>query len=154
MVKNISQLIILASLFVFCGASPVSKLKGNPEKHLKTGVKETPQNSAKAEDGANLYIKYCLSCHQKDGSGVPNMYPPIENSDWVNGDKNKLIKVLLNGLEGEIEVNGDQYNQVMPKQNTLTDAQIALLLTYIRQNFGNKASAVDPADVAKLREKK
>ena len=133
-------------MLVFCGASP--------EKHSQASAQKTPLNTAQPDDGANLYIRYCLSCHQKDGSGVPNMYPPIQNSDWVNGDKNKLIKVLLNGLEGDIEVNGDQYNQVMPKQNALTDAQIALLLTYIRQNFGNKASAVDPADVAKLREKK
>lgn len=82
------------------------------------------------------------------------MYPPLQSSNWVNGDKNKIINVLLNGLEGEIEVNGDVYDAVMPKQNALTDEQIAQVLTFVRQNFGNKAKAVKPEEVAKIREKK
>jgi mono/diheme cytochrome c family protein len=103
------------------------------------------------EEGEIIYKSQCLSCHQADGSGVPNMYPPIRESDWVNGDKTKLINVLLKGLQGEIEVNGDYYNQSMPKHDSLTDVQIAQVLTYIRKNFGNNSGAINPADVKKLR---
>lgn len=154
MIRKLTPLSILALLLVFCSGSQASGLSANPEKHYQSLAQEIPQNTAKEETGATLYTQYCLSCHQKDGSGVPNMYPPILKSDWVNGDKNKIINVLLNGLTGDIEVNGDSYSQVMPKQNYLTDVQVALLLTYIRQNFENSADAVIPADVAKLREKK
>jgi len=154
MVRKLTPLSILVLLLVFCSGSTASGLDANPEKHYNALTQEIPRNSAKEETGATLYTQYCLSCHQKDGSGVPNMYPPILKSDWVNGDKNKIINVLLNGLTGDIVVNGDSYSQVMPKQDYLTDVQVALLLTYIRQNFENNADAVVPADVAKLREKK
>ena len=151
MVKKLTRLIILAFLFIFCSGSRESEFKEVPESRSQTPITKTPQKLSKPGDGETIYVKHCLSCHQKDGSGVPNMFPPIQKSDWVNGDKDKLIKVLLNGLEGDIDVNGDPYSQAMPKQNYLTDLQIASVLTYIRQNFGNNASAVLPADVAKLR---
>jgi mono/diheme cytochrome c family protein len=82
------------------------------------------------------------------------MTPPIVKSDWATGDKTRLINVLLKGLDGDIEVSGDQYSQVMPKQDHLTNTEIAQILTYIRQNFGNDAGAIFPDDVAALRDKK
>jgi mono/diheme cytochrome c family protein len=102
-------------------------------------------------EGKNIFMKYCLACHQRDGSGVPNMYPPLKKSDWVNGDKNKIIKVLLNGLDADIEVNETGFSQTMPTFNYLTDKQIADVLTYIRQNFENHASEVDANEVSVLR---
>jgi mono/diheme cytochrome c family protein len=145
-------LILIASMLFFCSSSPAPE---NPEKeavHTQYPAGQLPQNSPNAE-GESLYIKYCLSCHQKDGGGVPNMFPPFQESEWVNGDKSKLINVLLKGLKGDIEVNGEQFSQVMPKQDNLTDIQIALILTYIRQNFGNNATAVTPDEVTRLRDK-
>ena len=103
------------------------------------------------DSGPILYHKYCLSCHQKDGSGVPNMFPPLKNSNWVNGDPNRLIKNVLFGLNGEIEVNDEVYSQVMPKLDYLSDRQIAEILSYIRKNFDNNAKAVKPEDVKILR---
>jgi mono/diheme cytochrome c family protein len=144
------RLLIFAGLFVlFFGSQALNSIKP-----LATGFKPSIlEQESSSKVGENLYVKYCLQCHQKDGSGVPNMFPPVMKSDWVTGDKNKLINVLLNGLDGDIEVNGDQYSQVMPKQNNLTDDEIAQILTYIRQNFGNEASPILPADVATLRSK-
>jgi mono/diheme cytochrome c family protein len=113
--------------------------------------KQNTQIPPKAELGKDIYQKHCLSCHQVNGSGVPNMYPPLQKSDWVNGAKNRIISVVLNGIKGEILVNDDTYRSVMPKQDYLTDEQIAKVLTYIRQNFENKASEVKPAEVTKLR---
>jgi mono/diheme cytochrome c family protein len=127
---------------------------GSPECILHKGsLPHSQANTYKSEEGKEIYVKHCLTCHQTDGSGVPNMFPPIQKSDWVNGDKNKLINVLLNGLDGDIDVNGESFSQAMPKQDSLTDVQIAQLLTYIRQNFGNNADAVQPADVTNLRGK-
>jgi mono/diheme cytochrome c family protein len=92
--------------------------------------------------GENAYNSYCLACHQSDGSGNPGMYPPLNETKTVNGNKRKLIKIVLEGLSGEIEVKGESYNQVMVPHNFLTDQQIADILTYIRNSFGNYSSMI------------
>lgn len=101
-------------------------------------------------EGARLYNTYCALCHQKNGRGN-DRFPPLNYSEWVNDDKERLIDVVLNGLEGEILVHGKSYNNVMPKQDHLKDEDIALILTYIRQNFGNLSSGIDSEEVAKVR---
>jgi mono/diheme cytochrome c family protein len=120
-------------------------------KELGTVKQNNIQTAKQAEEGKDIYQKHCLSCHQVNGSGVPNMIPPLQQSDWINGDKKRLISVLLNGLQGEIVVNEDIYRQAMPKQDYLTDEQIAKVLTFIRQNFENEASPVKPGEVSKMR---
>jgi mono/diheme cytochrome c family protein len=152
-VNQSARLLIIASMLVLCSNSPEAKSNGWNGTLLPHLTEKVPLEPTDKE-GESLYIKYCLSCHQKDGSGVPNMFPPIQKSDWVNGDKSKLINVLLKGLKGDIDVNGEQYSQVMPKQDYLTDVQISQILTYIRQNFGNNADAVTPDEVTNLRNKK
>ena len=102
-------------------------------------------------EGKMLYDKYCLICHQQNGSGVPGMYPPLQRSDWINGDKSRLIGIMLNGLTGEIKVNDQVYKTAMPSHQYLNDEQIAGVLTYIRSNFGNQAGAISPAEVTALR---
>ncbi len=101
-------------------------------------------------EGARLYNTHCALCHQKNGRGN-DRFPPLNYSDWVNGDKDRLINVVLNGLSGEIMVNGRSYNNVMPKQDHLKNEEIALILTYVRQNFGNRSNGVDPEEVAEAR---
>ena len=150
---KLNSILLAVSFFIFWSGSPLSIFSERSETPSQTIAKKSPQDIADLE-GEKLYMKYCLTCHQKDGSGVPNMFPQIKKSDWVNGDKERLIKLLLNGLKGEIEVNGELFSQVMPQQNYLTDVQIALVLTYIRQNFGNDASAVKPEEVTTIRESK
>ena len=110
--------------------------------------------TSKVVDGKGIYTQYCLACHQEDGTGVPNLNPPIRKSDWVNGDRNRLIKVILEGLDEEIEVNGESYNRVMAAHNFLTDKQVADVLTYIRSNFGNNSDAIKEDEVKALRKKK
>jgi mono/diheme cytochrome c family protein len=107
----------------------------------------------KANEGQKIYTQYCLACHQEDGSGVPNMNPPLRKSDWVNGDKTRLINVVLNGLDEEIEVNGDSYRGIMASHSFLNDKQIADVLTFIRSNFDNTSDAVKPEEVKVLRKK-
>lgn len=115
---------------------------------------ENTQASADNKDKAGelLYMKYCMACHQTDGSGVPGMYPPLTNSPTVNsGNKEDFIKVLLNGLRGPIEINGQKYNQQMPSQNFLSDEELAQIINYVSKSFNNKGSEVSPADIKKLR---
>lgn len=105
------------------------------------------------EAGKIAYESYCLACHQADGSGVQGLNPPLIKTKWTLGDKNELIKVVLKGLDTEIEVDGETYHNLMPPMSHLTDQEIADVLTYVRSSFGNKATAVNPADVKKVRAK-
>jgi mono/diheme cytochrome c family protein len=100
--------------------------------------------------GKAVYMEQCLSCHQADAGGVQGMNPSLIKAKFVLGDKPTLVKIVLNGLTG-VEIDGDSYNGVMAPHADLTDLQIADVLTYIRNNFGNKASAVTPAQVKAIR---
>lgn len=97
--------------------------------------------------GKAIYDTYCLTCHQADGYGVPGLNPPIVKTEWVLGDKTRLINVLLKGLNTPLNINGQTYRNPMPSHAFLTDQEIAHVLTYVRSNFGNKASAVTVAEV-------
>jgi mono/diheme cytochrome c family protein len=101
--------------------------------------------------GYDVYKKHCLSCHQSDGSGITGYFPPLGNSERVQKDEERLIKIILSGLSGEIEVNGVIYNTPMPPLNYLTDQQIADVLTYIRSDFKNNALPVSPVNVSRIR---
>jgi len=103
--------------------------------------------------GALTYKKFCASCHQTNGDGVPGMYPPITGTKMVNGEPSELIGIILNGMSGEIEVKGEIYNNVMPSHQHLTDRQIADLLTYVKNGFGNQGGEITPEEVAAVRAK-
>lgn len=101
---------------------------------------------------AKVYTTYCAACHQRDGKGDGNRFPPLAGSEWVNGDKSKLISVILNGLQGPVQVKGLPYNEVMPAHGGfLKDDEIAQVVTYIKSNFGNTAGTVTAAEVAEVR---
>jgi glucose/arabinose dehydrogenase len=102
------------------------------------------------DKGAKLYNTYCGICHQRNGLGN-DRFPPLSASEWVVGDKMLPIHIVLNGLDGEFNVKGKSYNNRMPRLNLLSDESIAQILTYIRQNFNNNASAVTSQDVLKAR---
>ncbi|HEY9489082.1 MAG TPA: c-type cytochrome, partial [Chryseosolibacter sp.] len=101
--------------------------------------------------GAKVYDIYCGTCHQRDGEGASGRFPPLAKASWVTGDKNLLIGIVLKGMEGPIDVGGEQFNGTMPQHSFLNNEEIANVLTYIRQNFGNNASAVTPEEVAVVR---
>ncbi|RYY10407.1 MAG: cytochrome c, partial [Cytophagaceae bacterium] len=86
--------------------------------------------------GAVVYKNVCLTCHQADGYGVPNLNPPLIKTTYVLGDKAKLAHIVLAGLQEPVEINGDEYRQHMPAQAYLTDQQVADVLTYVRNSFG------------------
>ncbi|MPY89084.1 MAG: c-type cytochrome [Luteitalea sp.] len=101
--------------------------------------------------GEVIYNRYCAACHQRDGEGAAGRFPPVARSEWVTGDKRRLIDVIINGLDGSITVRDEQYNTPMPEHSFLSDEQVAHVATYVRQNFGNDASALSAEEVAKVR---
>ena len=102
--------------------------------------------------GELVYNIYCRACHQTDGTGDGNRFPPVAGSEWVSGDKTRLIDVILNGLSGPIEVRGLPYNEAMPAHGSfLTDKEISEVSTYIRGNFGNNSGPVTEEEVAAVR---
>jgi len=104
------------------------------------------------EDFGKRLFSNCMSCHQANGRGLPPVYPPLRASEIVLGDPSTLVKILLYGLEGKIEVDGQSYNQVMPAAPVKSDDEIAAVLSYVRSAWGNNAGPVDAALVAKIRE--
>jgi mono/diheme cytochrome c family protein len=103
--------------------------------------------------GKLVYLQQCLACHQVDGGGVPHLNAPLDGASAVIGkDKQKIIAVVLTGMKGG-EIDGETYSNPMASHKELTDQQIADVLTYIRNSWSNKASAVTPAEVKAVRVK-
>ena len=101
--------------------------------------------------GQVLYGKHCLSCHQADGRGVRNMQPAIAGGTWVQGDARALALFVMSGGFDSASRKDSAVGNVMPAFRQLSDADLAELLTYVRQKFGNGASAVSAAEVAEAR---
>ena len=138
---------LCAMLMISCSSGP--KENQQNEEPAQTS---TPEIASAEKEGENLYLRYCMACHQTNGSGVPGMYPPLINSPTVNsGKKEEFIKILLNGLKGPIEIHGKKYNQTMPSQSFLTDEELAKIINYVSKSFNNKGPEVSPADVKALR---
>jgi mono/diheme cytochrome c family protein/glucose/arabinose dehydrogenase len=109
--------------------------------------------------GQKLYTKegYCTTCHQSNGKGLPSSgFPPLSNSIWVTGNQERLIKLVLKGIMGPMELNGVKYAGQVPMTpygGLMSDKEIASVLTYIRNSFGNKATTIDPEKVKEVRAK-
>ena len=103
--------------------------------------------------GERFYRRNCMICHQDDGQGVSGAFPPLVSTDWVQGSEERLIKVVLHGLSGPIEVRGNTYNGLMPGFHTSRDRDIAAVLTWIRTNdWGNDAEEITEEEVTAVRE--
>jgi mono/diheme cytochrome c family protein len=114
----------------------------------------TQGKSKQLLNGKKVYDMYCQACHQADGNGVPRLNPPLAGTVYVTGSKTRLIDIVLKGLSDPLEINGEEYNNPMAAHDFLTDQQIADVLTYIRNSFGNKAGAINAVEVKKQRAKK
>ena len=95
--------------------------------------------------GKSIYEAQCITCHMAEGEGLPGIFPPLAQSDYL-ADKNRLVKVVLQGVRGEMKVNGTDYNGEMTGFS-LSDEETADVLNYISNTWGNKAKAIKPADI-------
>lgn len=158
------------------GALGMLKVTGEENKQLYSGVKQEgiyhpeggtiqtmPNNAAakteinlnktldqKIVSGEQIYMKTCFACHQANGEGIANVFPPLAKSDFLNADIKRAIGFVLNGKTGEITVNGVKYNNIMTKQ-TLTDNEIADVLTYVYNSWGNNKTNVDASMVSEVK---
>lgn len=106
----------------------------------------------RAQMGKKVFDTTCIACHQANGLGVPGQYPPLAASEWVNGSEERIIRIVLHGLNGPITVEGKEYNNVMaPLGGALKDEQIANVISYVRASWGNTAPEVSPETVARVR---
>ncbi len=103
--------------------------------------------------GANVYAANCVACHQSEGQGIPAAFPPLAASDYLNESKERAIRTVIHGLTGEITVNDEKYNSVMPAM-ALGDEDVANVLTYVYSKWNNDGSVVTPEEVAKVRAEK
>jgi nitrite reductase (NO-forming) len=103
-------------------------------------------------EGKSIYAKTCFACHQANGEGLGDAFPPLAKSDYLNADVNRAIEIILKGKTGEIVVNGKKYNSVMTAQ-TLTDEEVAHVLTFVYSQWGNSKKDISPAMVAAVRKK-
>jgi len=104
------------------------------------------------ERGKEVYTTYCITCHMADGNGTADVYPPVAKTAYLKNPAKILINIILLGQNGDITVNNKKYNGQMPAQNFLTDEQIADVLNYTRNSFGNKIpTVITPQQVKVLR---
>ncbi|RYE21131.1 MAG: cytochrome c [Sphingobacteriaceae bacterium] len=136
LIKKITLILFLLVVFGYASA----QIKKKPS--LKPVAAPGIVDKASIANGLVVFTQNCVSCHQADGGGVPHMNPPLIKTPWVLGDQTRLINIILNGFKEDVEISGDRYSNVMPAFNYLKDQEIADVLTYVRNNFGNKASAV------------
>lgn len=103
-----------------------------------------------AIQGKILYEQHCANCHQKDGSGLGRLIPPIKNSDYFLEDKGRIARIIKYGQTGAITVNGIEYNEAMPANPKLTDLEIAQLMTYLYNIWGAEEGVIDASQVGKF----
>jgi mono/diheme cytochrome c family protein len=102
--------------------------------------------------GEMLYAKYCANCHQKNGSGLGRVYPPVNQSDFIDNNFEKVVCIIKYGVQGELMVNGKVYNQAMPALPQLSDIEVAEIATYLYNNFGRDRGIVDVKQATKILE--
>ncbi len=100
----------------------------------------------KMESGKQIYMKTCFACHQAEGQGIPNAFPPLAKSDYLNADVRRAIEIVVKGKTGEITVNGEKYNSVMTRQ-AISNDEVADVLTYVYNSWGNNKTNVTKAQV-------
>ena len=142
--KFISAIFTIIISVVFLTAFKTEKVE--KVNHIQNAT--TPMSRGKV-----VYTQYCMPCHQADGSGVPNMNPPLIKTSYVLGDKNTLVSIIIKGLNKGVIIDGEEYTNPMPAQSFLTDQQVADVSTYVRNSFGNKATALSLADVKAIKAK-
>jgi mono/diheme cytochrome c family protein len=111
----------------------------------------TAPQQARFETGRVLFTQICAQCHQPSGLGQEGLAPPLVDSEWVLGSSQRVVRIVLNGVHGPIQVGRKTVDLEMPGLGTLDDEQIASVLTYIRREWGHEGSPIDPQAVTAIR---
>jgi mono/diheme cytochrome c family protein len=120
---------------------------------LRPPVAQTAGSGGAAKvDGKQIYAAKCVACHQPTGAGLAGVFPPLAASEWVLGDDKTLINILLHGVNGEMVVKGNTYNGAMPAWKSMTDDELAAVMSYIRSDWGNQGAPITAEAVRAQRE--
>lgn len=155
---TLSGLILFAGTYLNRYTGHYSPLIFNENAKPTTGEAAAPKVDPIAL-GKSQFNAVCITCHQATGQGVPGIYPPLAGSEWVNGPADRVIRIVLYGLKGDVHVEGHVFNtaampvfgQVNGSAYNWSDQKIAAVLTYVRQEWGNKGDPVSEADVTAIR---
>ena len=146
---------LLIALLVLAYAGVTAEAQKAPAKTTKPAPKAAAPAAATPTapvDGAKVFAITCAACHQVSGDGLEDKYPPLNGSEWVTGDEQKLIRIVMHGLSGPVDVVGQTFDGAMPAWGgVLKDPEIAAVATYVRSAWGNKAAPITPATVAAIR---
>lgn len=166
--KFINVPLVLIALFLGFGVSYLTLR--TPNTSFTPGDSRTPPESAQTqksndakndgndlsammEKGKQVFTTTCQACHQANGAGIPGAFPPLAESEWVNGSPKRMVAIVLHGLQGEINVKGQKFQGVMPPfKDQLKAEDIAAVATYVRNSFGNKADLVTTELVNQVQE--
>jgi mono/diheme cytochrome c family protein len=148
LMKVLGSLIIFVVGIVFLSCGDRKRDGNKTDSVNKQSISKEPDHPGKL-----VYMQFCLPCHMAKGEGVPGLYPPLIQTEMIAGDEERLIEIVLKGLEGPFTVNGEYYNNVMTKLDFLTDQQVAEVLSYVRSNFGNTYASVSVEKVKEVRSK-
>ncbi len=149
-----SCVILIAAFLVTACSGRNDRTSGTAASPINTG--ELQPVAVQSEDlsdhpGKQLYNQHCLACHQADGNGVPGMFPPLTDPDWIDGENERLISVVIHGLDEEIVVNGEKYNTIMVPMPHLSDREVMDVLNYVRREFGTSEKEITLEEVEKVR---
>jgi len=149
-------LVFLLGVLVYTADMYLMNNSGSFQARVYYPLKQLPVASDDlAAKGEQIFKNYCSACHQPNGAGSRALnFPPLAGSEWVLAEgPNRIIRIVLNGLAGPIEVKGEQYsNNMLPWKDTMSDEDIAAVLTYVRSAWGNDASGVTVEQVSAIRE--
>lgn len=130
-------------------AEAQAEVVGETVEDMQSGEASKEQRMAA---GKKLYAGTCSVCHQNNGEGLPGVFPPLADADYMMEDKRRAIDIVLNGMSGPVTVNGKEYNSVMPPMSQLNDDEVANILTYVMNSWGNEGEIVTKDEVTKVRE--
>lgn len=136
---------------VYSGRQLDETYLGEHAEQAREVVTSGADGGARTGQGQATFIGICSTCHQRDARGLAGVFPPLAGSDFLMADRERSIRIVLGGLHGPVTVNGQTFDGVMPSLGTLTDHEIADVLTYVRSNFGNQGDAITDAEVAAVR---
>lgn len=154
--------LVLVTLIASCSNSEKKKTNTQSTRPKTEHSKEIESNvvaenssientlAGKIASGKAIYQRTCVACHQANGAGIPNAFPPLAESDYLNEDTDRAIDIVLRGKTGEITVNGTTYNSAMTKQD-ISSSEVADVLTYVYNSWGNNKTDVTTAQVNKIK---
>lgn len=144
---RVFSLLFLLVLVLSCKNNSEEKIK---EEATTAQVQHSPKLQESISRGAEIYSNFCVSCHLSNGQGMEGVFPPLKNSNWLTEKRKESIHAVKYGISGRIEVNGKEYDNLMPSPG-LTDQEVADVMNYINNSWGNRVEeAVTKEEVASI----